>query len=244
MLGRDSRSAMTAASAQPFLKSSRTRRLWSVLWIGFAFLAILLACILLYNNYSFRSQSRSQFNAQLDGALERATVWIVADPELSLRNPSIMYIISDMAKMSGEPRLQQLLYEYGQRLQHPSDALDLFWLRITDRHSPLPLIAAPELGDAGNERFWDAYALAPGNLQISNADRADLFSPTKYTWGTRHVGQRQAIGASPEAGFDLAAARPRAKGGSGVAQSGHRLQDRWGHRRRYEEEDFEHALYE
>jgi len=97
MLGRDSRSAMTAASAQPFLKSSRTRRLWSVLWIGFAFLAILLACILLYNNYSFRSQSRSQFNAQLDGALERATVWIMAHPELSLRNPSIMYIISDMA---------------------------------------------------------------------------------------------------------------------------------------------------
>jgi len=183
MLGR--RSAMTAASAQPFLKSSRTRRLWSVLWIGFAFLAILLACILLYNNYSFRSQSRSQFNAQLDGALERATVWIVAHPELSLRNPSIMYMI-DMAKMSGDPRLQQLLYEYSQRLQHPSDALDLFWVRITDRHFPLPLIAAPELGDAGNERFWDAYALSPGNLQISNADRADLFSPTKYTWGTCH----------------------------------------------------------
>jgi hypothetical protein len=186
MLGRDSRSAMPPASAQPFLKSSRTRRLWSVLWIGFAFLAILLACILLYNNYSFRSQSRSQFNAQLDGALERATVWIVAHPELSLRNPSIMYMIADMAKMSGDPRLQQLLYEYSQRLQHPSDALDLFWLRITDRHSPLPLIAAPELGDAGNERFWDAYALAPHNLQISNADRANMFSPTKYTWGTRH----------------------------------------------------------
>ena len=146
MLGRDSRSAMTAASAQPFLKSSRTRRLWSVLWIGFAFLAILLACTLLYNNYSFRSQSRSQFNAQLDGALERATVWIVAHPELSLKSPSIMYMIADMAKMSGDPRPQQLLYEYSQRLQHSSDALDLFWLRITDRHSPLPLIAAPELG--------------------------------------------------------------------------------------------------
>jgi hypothetical protein len=103
MLGRDSRSSMTAASAQPFLKSSRTRRLWSVLWIGFAFLAILLACILLYNNYCFRSQSRSQFNAQLDGALERTTVWIVAHPELSLKNPSIMYMISDMAKMSWRP---------------------------------------------------------------------------------------------------------------------------------------------
>lgn len=186
MLGPDARSTVPAAPAQPSLKSSRARGLCSVLWIALPALAILLACILLYNNYSFHRQSRSQFNAQLDGGLERATVWIVAHPDVSLRNPSIMYMIADMARMSGDPRLQRLLYEYHQKLQHPSGALDLVWLRITDRHSPLPLIAAPQLGGVGGERLWDAYAIAPDNLQISNADRADMFSPTKYTWGTRH----------------------------------------------------------
>ncbi len=204
MLDSDSHSANPASSAQPSLKSSRTRRLRAGLWIGFAFLAILLACILLYNNCSFRSQSRSQFDAQLDSSVERATVWIMANPEVSLRNPSVMYMIANMARLSGDPRLQQLLYEYHQRLQHPSDELDLFWRRIVDRRAPVPMFSAPHLSGALDERLWDAYAMAPDNIQLSSSDRANMFSPTKYIWGGRHhqllalVMYRDYNGSNPE----------------------------------------------
>ncbi len=186
MLGRDAHTAMTADPARLSLKPSRVRRLWRVLWIGFAVLAILVAGLLLYNNYSLRKQSRAQFDAQLDGALERATVWIVANRELSLKNPSVMYMIADMAKLSSDPRLQQMLFEYREWLPHSSEALAPFWVRLVDRHSPVPMIAAPPLRGPGDERLWDAYAIAPDYVQLSSADRDDMFSPTKYIWGARH----------------------------------------------------------
>lgn len=187
MLGRDAHTAMTADPARPSVKSSRTRRLWSVLSIGFAAVAILVVGVLLYNNYSFRKQSRAQFDAQLDGSLERATVWIAANPELSLKNPSVMYMIADMAKLSADPRLQQLLNEYPQRLEHSPNVLDQFWLRIVNRRSPVPtIVAPPHIRGPGDERLWDAYAVAPDDVRLSPADRDDMFSPTKYFWGARH----------------------------------------------------------
>jgi hypothetical protein len=185
MLGRDSQPATTADPALQSLEPSRVRRLRSLPWIAFAALAILVACTLLYNNYSFGSQSRAHFDAQLEGALERATVWIMSNPELSLKNPSVMYMISDMAKMSGDPRLQALLSEYHQRLLHPAELFDLVWIRIPDRHAPVPLISSAEMRSEPYERIWDAYAIAPGSIQIPNADHANMFSPTKYVWGIR-----------------------------------------------------------
>lgn len=204
MPDRDLHSAMTADPAKASLQSSGTYRLWRVLWIGFAFLAILLACILLYNNYSLHKLARPQFDAQLDRSLERATVWIMANPEVSLRNPSVMYMIANMARLSGDPRLQQLLYEYHQRLQHPSNELDPFWLRIVDRRALVPMLSATHPGGALDERLWDAYAMAPDNIQLSSSDHANMFSPTKYIWGGRHhqllalVMYRDYNGSSPE----------------------------------------------
>jgi hypothetical protein len=185
MLGRDSQPATTAHPSPQSLKPSRVRRLRSALGIAFAALAILVAGILLYNNYSLRSPSRAVFDTQLDAALERATAWIAANPELSLKNPSVMYMISDMAQMSGDPRLQALLSEYHQRLLHPVELFDLVWIRIPDRHSPVPLIGTAQIRGEPYERLWDAYAIAPDRVQISNPDHANLFSPSRYVWGVR-----------------------------------------------------------
>jgi hypothetical protein len=185
MPGRDSYPAMTADPPQPSLKPSRARRLWSALWVTFVALAVLVVCTLVYNNHSWSSQTRAQFDAQLDASLDRAIVWIAANPELSLKNPSVMYMIADMAKMSGDPRLEALLDAYREKLQHPTDIFDLIWIRIPDRNHPMPLISSARLRGEAYERIWDAYAVAAGNLQISNADHADMFSPTKYVWGVR-----------------------------------------------------------
>ena len=77
-------------------------------WLGIAFaiFILFLAFELLKNNYSFRHQSRAAFNAQLDRELDTATNWIKANPFVSERNPTMMYMIADMEKMSHDPRLQ------------------------------------------------------------------------------------------------------------------------------------------
>jgi hypothetical protein len=36
------------------------------------------------------------------------------------------------------------------------------------------------------ETLWDAYAIAPDRVLISRAQRANVFSPSKYFWGRRH----------------------------------------------------------
>ena len=144
-----------------------------------------MAGALVYNNYSFHNLSRAQFDAQLDGALERATVWIAANPELSLKNPSVMYMIADMEKMSADPRLQSLLDEYHRRLLHPVELFDLVWIRLVDRRAPIPAIPFRAMRMEPYERIWDAYAIAPNNVGIYPAYRADMFSPTKYVWGVR-----------------------------------------------------------
>ncbi len=185
MPGRDPQPAVTTDPPPHSMKRHRTRRLWPALWVAFAVLVLLIVGTLLYNNYSLRRQSRAQFDAELDGALDRATIWIAANPELSLKNPSVMYMIADMQKLSGDPRLQALLDEYHQRLLHPVEVFDLVWIRIPDRHAPVPLIRTTQMRGEPYERVWDAYAIAPDRVQISNPDHANLFSPTRYIWGVR-----------------------------------------------------------
>ena len=184
MPGREFRTALTADSVEQQPKRSRTRW-WRLVWTGIVVLVLLAAFTLVYNNYSFHQQSRAQFDAQLDAALERATVWIAANPVLSLRNPSVMYMIADMESLSHDPRLKKLLNLYRFGLSRPTNVLDFVWMRIPDRQAPVPVITARELQGTNFEYLWDSYAVAPQQVQISPEERANMFSPTKYYWGAR-----------------------------------------------------------
>jgi len=158
-------------------------------WAGMscAVFAVVLALTLLNNNYSFSRQSRAKFNAQLDGALDRAIDWIVACPELFEQNPSLMYMISDMERMSGDPRLRSLLQDYGKsdRIVRPSTQVDYIWRRLVDRNAHLPFVSVYDLRTQGFEVVWDAYGVAPHNVAITDELKADMFSPTKFYWGRR-----------------------------------------------------------
>jgi len=50
--------------------------------------------------------------------------------------------------------------------------------------TPVPLLFGAN-APVGFELRWDAYATAPDRLQLTPADRSDMFSTTKYVWGMR-----------------------------------------------------------
>jgi len=176
---------MAGVSAQPAGRSA-VQRVKKALLI-FALLLVVLATFAYgYNNYSLAHTSRAQFDARLDPALDRAIDWITRNPSVSFGNPSVMYMIADMAKMSGDARLRAMMNDYAAFLEFPSRPLDPIWWRLIDRSHPLPAITTHYMRGEDFERRWDAYAVAPNNVGLSPAERANMFSPTKYYWGARH----------------------------------------------------------
>ncbi|MGO9515844.1 MAG: hypothetical protein ACLPND_02250, partial [Candidatus Korobacteraceae bacterium] len=156
------------------------------LWGACAILLLVLALALLNNNFSLRSPSRDAFNRQLDLELDNALNWITDNAYISERNPSIMYMIADMERMSHDPRLEGLLDHYRkQYLVHPVDVFDLIWFRLVVRNANVPTIYPPDSQGSFNELLWDAYAVAPDKIFLAPRDRASMFSPTKYSWGMR-----------------------------------------------------------
>ena len=173
--------------------------------IGLAIFAVVLLLLLLNNNYSLGRPSRAAFDAQADRALDRATIWIKDNPIYSERNPSMMYMIADMEKMSHDPRLQAVLDHYQKHyLIHPAALIDFVWFRLMIRDANVPVIQIPDLHGEINETVWDAYAIAPDKISLAPEDRASMFSPTKFSWGSRQhqilslIMYRDYNGGSPE----------------------------------------------
>lgn len=180
---------MSSYSTLQSATESRKRRPWRRVWGGLAILTMgLLLLTLVNNNYSWGPKSRAGFEAQLDGAIARATDWIIANPRAIENNPSLMYMVSDMEKMSGEPRLRALLDGYDKYLNTvaPPKPVNAVWHRFANSESVVPPLTIFDLRSEGFEVRWDAYAVAQGKVELSYADRADMFSPTKYYWGARH----------------------------------------------------------
>lgn len=157
------------------------------------------------NNYSLRQPSRAAFQQQLNRELDSAVNWINANGFLCEGNPSLMYMIADMERMSHDSRLQAVLHHYqDNHFTFLSDPLDLAFARIVVRSAKVPSIQIPDLGGALNEVGWTAYALAPDRIALAPDDRASMFSPTKFSWGRRQhqlitlVIYRDYNGSSPE----------------------------------------------
>jgi 4-amino-4-deoxy-L-arabinose transferase-like glycosyltransferase len=167
-------------------RSALVARLLRWTAIGAAPLTALVAAALLNNNFSLTHESRAAFNAQLDASLDHAIGWIAAHPRASETNPSLMYMISDMARISGDSRLQTLLSDYARYLSASLDPLDPVWTRLADPTASVPRLTIADLSAEGFERRWDAYAIVPNAVELTAEERADMFSPTKSYWGKRH----------------------------------------------------------
>jgi hypothetical protein len=174
-------------------------------WGLVTILILSLTLLLLHNNYSLRRASRAEFDAQLDRALDKATLWIKDNAYTSERNPSVMYMIADMKRMSHDARLQAILDDYQKHyLTRPADIIDFVWVRLLVRNAQVPAIQVANMHGQFNEVLWDAYALAPDRISLATEDRASMFSPTKYSWGARQhqilalIMYRDYNGGSPE----------------------------------------------
>jgi hypothetical protein len=163
------------------------RLLCSWAWKCAAALLLLLSLAVLNNNYSLRQVPRGEFRDRVDRAVEDSTNWMSGHPEI-LGNPSLMFMVSDMEKMSGDPRLRRMLDEY-RHSKYVTTSFTPFgpvWGRMVDPQVPVPMMDLTQVPDRDIfELLWDAYAIAPDQVMISNSQRANMFSPTKYSWGRR-----------------------------------------------------------
>ena len=176
--------SLTSAPASP--KKPVLRRLLGWLLALAAFLAVLFAVAVLNNNYSLHHRGRAEFNAQLDRAIESSTHWIVTHPE-NYGNSPLMFMVGDMAEMSGDPRLQQYVQGYlaSDRVHIPGRPQTWYYARWAFPTLPVPQIPRQVVPYLSWQDRWFMYGSAPDKVEITDEDRADLFSPTKYNWGIR-----------------------------------------------------------
>ncbi len=148
---------------------------------------VVLGAIGVWNNNHFLSKpSRAQFNTQLDRSIESSTNWIVQHPDI-YGNPPLMFMVGDMATMSGDPRLKKFVdgYLVSDRVKIPGRPITWYYAHWADPSVPLPVLFGPQVARLGWQDSWFAYATAPGKVELSSADRANMFSPDKYSWGVR-----------------------------------------------------------
>ena|SRR5208283_1427807 len=138
---------------------ARRLRNWLLGAIGIVVAAVGL--LLLNNNFSLLRPSRADFEARMGRSLDAALNWIVANPEVSERNPSIMFMLADMGKISDDPRLKALLDNYRKRVGSPQSKFDYYWARMVNPDGPLPVLTVSDLQMVGYEAQWDAFAIAP-----------------------------------------------------------------------------------
>jgi hypothetical protein len=159
---------------------------------GRLLLAVLVAAVLLvllvgvYLNYSFQQMSRQEFMARLDHAIDTSTDWLVHNPDYQ-NNPPLLFMVGDMARMSNDPRLKTIIDNYlvGRHVRVPGVPVTWYYARMADPAAQVPILLAPDLPNLGWQDRWNSYAMAPARVEITPEDRANLFSPTKYSWGTR-----------------------------------------------------------
>ncbi len=177
---------MEPANNNPLTSSAKPHRLLRWLWAALAVFIFVVGIALLRNNFSFHQKSRAAFDAQLDRELDSAFTWTKDNAIVSERNVTMMYMIAEMESMTHDPRLQVVLDGFKKNyLMHPESRFELVWFRLVDPNATVPVGSVPEMGDDVVDFIWYAHALAPDKILLTGEDRANLFSPTKYTWGTR-----------------------------------------------------------
>jgi hypothetical protein len=172
--------------------STKPHRIFRWLRAALVLFILVVVIALLRNNFSFHRKSRAAFDAQLNLELDRSFNWIKDNAIVSERNVAMMYMIAEMESMSHDPRLQAVLDGFKRNyLSHPGSRFDLVWFRLVDPNAAVPVVQVPDMGNNVVDSVWYGYALAPDRILLSDGDRANLFSPTKYIWGTR---QKQLLG--------------------------------------------------
>jgi hypothetical protein len=174
------------ATAGKSEKRSPVRRLLRLVLVAIVIVIALFALAVLNNNYSLHKLSRAEFSSQVDRAIDTSTAWIVQHPDIQ-GNPPLMFMIGDMAEMSGDPRLRAYVADYmnSKWTLQPGKPATWYHAHWVDPSVPLPTVTEYQLPSLGWQDSWFMYATAPDRVPLPADSRADLFSSTKYSWGTR-----------------------------------------------------------
>jgi len=107
------------------------------------------------NNLSWR-HSRQTFADSFDRAIRLGTDWMVIRREGE--NPALLYMIADMADLSGDVRLRRIVASF---LTNPSLPRYSVSRRMVDPHAVVQGPTREELSALQDYQRWFAYAIAP-----------------------------------------------------------------------------------
>jgi hypothetical protein len=166
--------------------ATKKSKLGRIIFILVLLILVVGSCIVVYNNYSLRQTSRKEFDARLDRAIDTATDWLVKNRDYE-GNPPLMYMVGDMARLSSDPRLKTIVDGYlaSNKVRVPGQPVTWYYARLVDPNAPVPELSPAEAMTINWQYRWNAFAVAPTRVHIPEEDRADFFSATKYSWGTR-----------------------------------------------------------
>ena len=143
--------------------------------------ALLIVFALLNNSSLWPARSASIFTEQFDRAFLLGTTWMIEHPEE--KNTALLYMIADMAEMSGDARLQEIVRRF---MENPFISENYIWRRVVD--SQWPTVRSPsreELDSYDEYQRWMVYGVAPDQVQLTEQEHRDMFSPDKFWWGNR-----------------------------------------------------------
>ena len=180
----------TARARVPSTKSTSKKVLGklllsiAVVWLA---LVVVVAAFILSNNFSIAHPTRTQFTANLDSAINASTEWMSNHPEL-MNNPPLTFMVSDMARTSNDPRMHGMVAGYmrSKRVRQPGEPITWFYARLVDGTTEVPRLTIFDARDTTWQNRIDAFAVAPQKVELTTAERTDLFSPTKFRWGSRY----------------------------------------------------------
>jgi hypothetical protein len=136
--------------------------------------------ILANNNVSWWPTSRQTFAGRLDRAVQLGTDWVVTRPERE--NTLLLYMIADMADLSGDLRLRRIAANF---LTDPFVPSDYLWRRMLDPTAKVRRPARRQLDSIEDYQRWSVYAIAPHEVELTDAERTAMFAPDRFVWGSR-----------------------------------------------------------
>jgi hypothetical protein len=96
-------------------------------------------------------------------------------------------MVGDMASMSGQPRMQRIVFDYvhSRYVRQEGRRITWYYARMADGVTEVPMLTLLDMGGVNWQDRLDAYGVAPQKVELPVQERADLFSPTRFRWGTR-----------------------------------------------------------
>jgi hypothetical protein len=135
---------------------------------------------LLVNSNVSWTQSDQVFAASFERAVQIGTDWVVTNPETE--NVAVLYMLTDMAALSGDVRLRRIVDNAITNSALPADSVFRRWLEpdASVRHTRWE-----ELSELEDYERWCLYAIAPEHVELPEAERDAMFAPDRFMWGSR-----------------------------------------------------------